>query len=178
MKLSEENLALLTPEQTVGQYIEVLRRRGLTFEAIQVLAQWLPRPTGVGWTCRCLRESLPAEDLKTQAAALEAAERWAAEPTEAHRRAAGAAAEAADYETPAALAALAAFWSAGSMAPAEAPEVPAPPHLAPGAMANAMQLAAVVGEPETAGARLERFLDAGLAVAGAGERAAHASAIV
>jgi hypothetical protein len=96
---------------------------------------------------------------------LEAAERWVADPSETNRRAAGVCAEAASYETPGAVAALAAFWSEGSLAPADAAPVTVPPHLGPGAVTSAVQLAAVVCEPQKAPDKFTRFLEIGTAVA-------------
>lgn len=165
LAISEQARSLVTPTHNVSQCVDLLRRNGLASDAIQVLAHWLPRRAGVSWTCRCVRAVLGEPRGGPPDAALEAAERWAAEPSEEHRRAASAAAETANYETPGACAALAAFWSEGSLAPSDARAVLAPPHLAPRSMANALQLAAVRGDPEQAGARRERFLDVGLAVA-------------
>lgn len=169
LKLSDEARALVTPSQDAAQYVAALRGQGLLTDALQVVAQWLPRREGVWWACRCLHAALPTEQA-TADSAWEAAERWAKEPSEEHRRAAGEAAEAADFETPAALVAQAAFWSEGSMAPAELAEVPAPPHLAPTAIVNGLQLAAVPGDPQAAAGRLEQFLVMGLAAAEGQER--------
>jgi hypothetical protein len=165
MQLPEPARAALDPSQDIAQFVAALRSRDCVVEALGVLARWLPRRDGVRWACQCVGESLAAEDLQSQAATLETAQRWAADPSEKNRRAAGKAAETGHYETPAALAALASFWSEGSMSPEHAPAVPAPPHLAPEMMVNAMRLAAVRTEPQKAPLRLARFLEIGLATA-------------
>ena len=166
LELSAKAREALGPGHRPSEYVECLRGRGLAADAIMVLAAWQPRREGVWWTCRAVREMLRgAAAAPLDTAALDAAQRWAASPTEEHRRAAGAAAEAANFETAAACAALAAFWSEGSLAPAGAPDVAPGPHLAPAAMASAMQLAAVAVAPQQAPARLDHCLEIGLAVA-------------
>ncbi|HTN12209.1 MAG TPA: hypothetical protein VL154_14670, partial [Acetobacteraceae bacterium] len=57
-------------------------------------------------------------------------------------------AEEARFGTPEAWACVAAFWSTGSMAPLGQPEVPAAPHLAGTAIAGAVSLASVRGQPQ------------------------------
>src|SRR5262249_48283551 len=61
--------------------------------------------------------------------------------------------------------AAAAFWSGGSLAPPGLPLVPPPEHLLPGAVAAAVLLSAVAGEPATMGGRLQAFLKVAGAVA-------------
>jgi hypothetical protein len=85
-----------------------------------------------------------------QAAAVQAAERWVADPSEANRRAAQAASEAAGLGTPAGCAAMAAFWSGGSLAPPEAPVVPPGEILTAHGSAGPVMLAAVLTEPQKA----------------------------
>ena len=107
------------------------------------------------------RPRLAPEELKQQSATIESAQRWADE----HRRAAGTLAEAANYETPAALTAQACFWSEGSMAPAGGADVPAPPHLGPRrTLEQPLRLAAVCRDPENAAAKHQRFLDIALSI--------------
>jgi hypothetical protein len=89
---------------------------------------------------------------------VEVAEKWAASPTDENRRAALAAAEAADFGTAPGCAAVAAFWSGGSMAPPKLTIVLPAEHLMPQAVGNAVQLATVYHEPEKAADRYRRFL--------------------
>jgi hypothetical protein len=87
-----------------------------------------------------------------------------ADPTEENRRAAHAAAEAAGLAHPAGCAAMACFWSGGSLAPANLPVVPPGEHLTAHGAAGAVMLAAVT-EPAKAAERQARFLALGLEVA-------------
>ena len=60
------------------------------------------------------------------------------------------------------------FWSSGSMAPEGQPAVPPPPHLIGTAVAGAIALAAVRGDPARRDARLVRFLESAHAIAAGG----------
>ena len=73
-------------------------------------------------------------------AAVEAAERWTAAPTDDNRRAAFAAAEAADFGTPRRLCGGGGLLVGRQHGPAEPASRPPAEHLMPGAAANAVQL--------------------------------------
>jgi hypothetical protein len=59
------------------------------------------------------------------------------------------------------------FFSGGSLAPPNVAEVPPPDHLSPGAVAGAVMLAAVAGEPAKAEEKYKKFLAIGADVASA-----------
>jgi hypothetical protein len=129
-------------------------------EALKVLAAALPPQPAVRWAVRCVRQT--GDLSKGDEAALSAAERWCAEPTEQNRREAQAAAERLEYGTAAAWAAVSAFWSGGSMAPPNVPAVPPPPDLMPQAVFGALSLAAVAQGGDKADEMKQRFLSFGL----------------
>ena len=101
-------------------------------------------------------------------AALVAAETWVRKPTDENRRAAMAAAQATNFQAPAAWAAVAAFWSGGSMAPAGLPEVPPGAHLTGVAVAGAVTLAAVQTDPQKADEKRKTFMAAAVNIANGG----------
>ena len=80
------------------------------------------------------------------------------------------AAEAADFGTPAGCTAAAAYFSGGSLAPANLPAVAPAEHLTAHLVASALTLAAVIKEPEKAAEKYAAFLRTGLEVA-AGQHA-------
>ena len=96
--------------------------------------------------------------------ALAAAEKWVSDPSEEHRRAAQAAATAAGMGAPAGCAAMAAFFSGGSLAPPNAPVVPPGEHLTAHAAAGAVMLAAVLTEPQKAAEKYRKFFALGVDV--------------
>ncbi len=138
-------------------------------EAIRYLAHALPPREGVWWACVSARRALGAEPWPEDVAALEAAEAWVFKPgDDALRRAAMQAAEATDMHSAAALAAVACFFSGGSIAPEGLPEEPAPEHLCPTMVASAVLYAGARGAEERAPERYRLLLDMGLDIASGG----------
>lgn len=140
---------------------------GLMADAARFLAHALPKREAVWWACMCARATAP-EPPPPDAAALAAAEAWVRKPEEEQRRMAMAKAEAAGFRSAEAWAAVAAFWSGGSMAPPGQPVVPPADHLTGVAVAGAVSLAAVRREPEKAEATFRRFIESGLDIAAGG----------
>src|SRR5262249_37155463 len=128
-------------------------------------AHALPRRDAVRWAHHCAKQVCGPAPPAGTVAALQAAEKWLAEPTENHRRQAMAAAEKAGYGTPAGSAALAAFWSEGSIAPAHVNPVAPAAHLCGVAAAGAVLLAAVASEPEKSPEKFRAFLARGIELA-------------
>ncbi len=125
-------------------------------DAVTFLAYALPVREALWWASECVEDG-PAK---------EACRAYVREPDDAHRRAAMAAAEAANFETPGATAAVAAFFSAGSLSEPGLPIVPPPPGLAAQTVAGAIVLASAVnGPPAQAGDRLRAYLAIGAEVA-------------
>jgi hypothetical protein len=150
--------------QTAGQFLSDLTASADFLHATRFLAAALPKREAVWWACLCVRQS-PALSGPPAEAALKAAERWAGDPTDEHRRAAFAAAEAAGVDTAAGCAALAAFLSGGSLAPPTIAEVPPAEHLTASAVTGAVTLAAVAAQPEKAPGRYQTFFALGTEVA-------------
>ncbi len=166
--LSPEAQALprTTPPE---QFLTALMVAGLTPDAVRFLSQALPKREGVWWAClaaRAAAEAAPARPIDLEA--LAAAETWVFKPTEEHRRAAMDKAQAAEFSTPAAWAAVGAFWSTGSMAPPGQPVVPPAPYLAGRAIAGAVMLAAAQGEATLAPTRYARFIAQAMDIAAGG----------
>jgi len=153
-----------TPAQFLS---ELLAAKSLN-QAVQFLAFALPAREAVWWACQCSRAELREPVPQPLQDALAAAENWVRKPTEEHRRAAMSLAQATDLKSPAAWAAVAAFWSGGSLAPENSPEVPVAPHLLGSAVAGAVMLAAVKTEPRLADQKRARFLASAVDIANGG----------
>jgi hypothetical protein len=152
------------------EFFMALRGAGRDADAVAFLGQALPRLEAVAWGARSvrdIREGLPTGSA--EAAALKAALLWVQDPSESRRRACFEAAMAADGASAEALAAMAAFYSGGSVAPPDNPPVPAPKDAA-GRFASGAVLVAAAGAPDMAAA-LARALDAGEALASGGLKA-------
>jgi hypothetical protein len=132
--------ALLKPEQTPGQYLQVLEKNKMGPDSVNLLAHGMPERESVWWSCQSSQQvagKLNAPDR----GALAAAEAWVKNPTPETKLAAAAAAAKTDMTGPGAWAAQAAAWTEP---PAPAiPGAPAPPSgLAAPAVAGSVMLAA------------------------------------
>jgi hypothetical protein len=141
-----------------------LAAAGMASDAVSVLGQALEKRAAVWWACLAARRE-PGPSSPPEVAALAAAEEWVRQPDAAKAQAAFMAAEAADMGSPAACAALAAFFAGESIAPPNVAPVPPPDHVAGLVSAGAVQLAAVRHRPELAPQTLAAFVDRGLAIA-------------
>jgi hypothetical protein len=163
--LGEPARALLRDGLTPAQFLTALTHAQLNIDAIRFLAHALPKREAVWWACVCARAALGSSPPPVSAAALQAAERWVADPSEDNRRAAQAASEAAGLGDPAGCTAAACFWSGGSLAPPGLPVVPPGEYLTAHGVAGAVLLAAVRTDPGQAASKHQQFLALGLEVA-------------
>ncbi len=148
-------------------YFEALRNEGRLIDAVEFLSQALPRWEAAAWAARSVREL--RGELKVgeaEADALRAALLWVQDPTEPRRRAAFDAAGAAASDSPERVAALAAFFSGGSIAPEDCEPLPAPRDAAGLCAAGAITIAAA--QAQEMEAALLRCLDRGVDLARAG----------
>ena len=169
LELEPDVAGLLAGIETAAEGVDKLEAAGFRNDAIRLSAHALPKREAVWWLCMCARAvpdpALPAPDM----AALVAAEAWVRKPgQESLRRAAWEAAQKSGFRSPEAWAAVAAFWTGGSMSPEGQPVVPPAEHLTGVAVSGGVVLAAVRGQPGRADARLERFLASARDIAGGG----------
>jgi hypothetical protein len=163
--LEAEANALPRAEMSPRHFLSRLIEERQFVDAARFLAHALPKREAVWWACLCARKVAGPDSPAAHAAAIEGAELWATDPTEANRRAAMPLAETTGMGTPAGCAAAAAFWSGGSLATPELPAVPPPDHLTAHGVASAVMLAAVNNEPEKAHEKFRAFFELGLGVA-------------
>jgi hypothetical protein len=164
-QLGDEAKKLMRDGLTPAQFLDTLIDKQQFPDAVRFLAHALPKQEAVWWACVCARAVAGSNLPPKIAAALQAAEKWVADPSEGNRRAAMPAAEAAEFKTPAGCAAVAAFWSGGSLAPPNVPVVPPGEYLTAHGVAGSVMLAAVQSEPEKAPEKNRKFLAQGIEVA-------------
>jgi hypothetical protein len=162
--LSDEARALLRDDLATVTYLHLLMKRQLYPDAIRLVAHGMAKQEAVWWACRCARVVAAKKMPPPVAAALEAAEKWVADPSEANRRAAMPAAEAAGLSTPAGCAALAAFWSSGSLSAPHLPVVPPGDDFTPRAAANGVLMAGTLAA-EKGPDRYFEFITDGIKIA-------------
>ena len=147
-----------------AEYFALLRGETRRQEAAEFLAQALPRLEAVAWAARTVRDATAGGAGGHSATrALRVSLLWVQDPSENRRRAAFEAAQACRYEGAEAFAAMAVFFSGGSIAPASAPAVPPPKGVSGRFSALAVKLAALRADDRDAA--LDRALDAGAALA-------------
>jgi hypothetical protein len=168
LKLGEHTAATADSCNSVADLLLGLESRGFWLEATRLFAHALPKREAVWWACMCARHTAPAEFSAADHEALEAAETWVRRQTDETRRAAMDHAKKSGFGSPEAWAAVAAFWSGDSMSPPDQPKVPPAPHLTGTAVAGAVQLASVRGDPARQRSRLSAFLDSARDIAAGG----------
>jgi hypothetical protein len=167
-ELSEEAGELLNPAMPPAESIELLAAKGCFLDAVKLLAHGLPKREAVWWACIATRQSHTPETNEDNNIALIAAETWVQKPTEKHRMKACDYANKTKYETPASWAATAAFWSAGSIAPKDQPEVSPPEYLYAHAVAGSIALAAVMKDEQNPDPHYVNFIKQGINLAAGG----------
>ncbi|MDR3509166.1 MAG: hypothetical protein P4L64_14830 [Caulobacteraceae bacterium] len=151
------------PSKPPSHYFEGLRRADRLADAAKFLGMALPRWETVAWAARVLREVGERNPGSPEADTLKAVMLWIQDPTEARRRATYDAAQGADVASPERLAAMAVFYSGGSVAPPDCEPLPAPRDAAGRFSAGAVLAAAArTQDPVMA---LNRGLDLGTTLA-------------
>lgn len=169
LQLDMKACALLAQDQTVAEYVLCLAQDGQFPAALSVLAHALPKREAVWWGCVALREAEPPDPGSPAEAALAAAESWVYNPGEQTRQPIGEAAAKAGLGTPTGWAAMAAFWSGGSLAPPDSPVVPPKDDLTGKAVAGAISLAAIDDDPQRAAGKSVAFIKMALDIAHGGD---------
>jgi hypothetical protein len=157
---------LLTADMTPSDCVEALRNASDRVHAIRVLARALTPEMSIRWACQCVRTAMAPGTSAEDFSAINAAEQWLTQPNDDNARAAFAAAEAAEFKSAAAWAAVAPFWAGDNMAPPGEPPLVPPPELYAKAVAGAVLLAAVDSDDPSTIARQDEFLDSGIIAAG------------
>jgi hypothetical protein len=158
LQLSDEARAIAGPLKTGPDLVAALAAKKQFVAAIRVQAHLLPKRHAVWWGFLCVQEICRGKLPPQEQAAAEAAEAWISDPSEARRYACETAAEATAYDLPGSWLATAAFWSGGSLAPPELPEVSPDERLTGQALTSSLMIAAVQYDPGLDEARYEAFL--------------------
>jgi hypothetical protein len=167
VELSADAKSYLLPDLSPQGYLAVLANAEKVADAIRFLAFAVPAREGVWWACVTANGS-SAELSQSETLCLERSASWVYEPTDARRRACMDAAEATNFEGAPAYAALAAFWSHGSLAPENMPDVPPDPRLAPTGVSASLLLSITAGDPTALGERFRQAIRRGADIANGG----------
>jgi uncharacterized protein DUF6931 len=165
--LSAEARAFLLPSLSPQGFLALLVDADQIGDAVRFLAFALPIREGVWWACVVAHGNL-AKPGEADALCLERSASWVYEPIDSHRRACMAAAESANFDGAAAYAALAAFWSGGSMAPQNMPDALPDPKLGPIGVGASVLLSITAGDPKLLNERFKTAIVRGVDIANGG----------
>lgn len=168
LELDAETTAALARLEDASRALESLLAADRTPDALRLIAHSLPKREAVWWACMCARAVPALEPNPLDAEALVAAELWVRRPDETSRRATMDVAQKAGFRSAESWAAVAAFWSGGSMSAEGQPEVLPAEHLTGVAVVGALMMAAARHKPERALARFTRFVASARDIAGGG----------
>lgn len=167
VELSPEAKALLLPSLSPQGFLAQLIDKKHIGDAVRFLAFALPIREAIWWAC--VTGGADRDLLKpSETDCLDRATAWVYEPGETRRRACMEAAERANLEGAAAYAALAVFWSGGSLAPANMPEALPDPHLGAIGVGASVLLSITAGEPRSLDQRFEAAVLRGVDIANGG----------
>ena len=169
LQLDMAACALLAADQTVAEFVMCLALDKQFPAALAMLAHALPKREAVWWGCIAVRRANPPDPNSAADTALSAAEAWVYHPDEQSRQPIGEAATKAGLNTPAGWAAMAAFWSGGSLAPPDSPVVPPQDDLTAKAVAGATTLAAIDDDQQRAAGKSIAFIKIALDIALGGD---------
>ena len=164
-ELDEEAQKLAAGAGSPREFLDLLVARSKFVEAVRFIAHSLPKRESVWWAWSCARKAAEEPVPKEIKGALDAAEKWIAQPNDENARAAQGRAEEAKLETPAGCVAMAAFFGGSSLAPPNCPPVPPGEYMTAKAVGGGIILAAVGKEPEKAEERYRAFISQGAEVA-------------
>jgi hypothetical protein len=160
----DEAAPLLPEAPDARSLVEAMIEGGLCAESLSFLAHALPRREAIWWGWLAAREAGGETPPGPLAQVLEATHAWIADPSDANRRRAHAAAQAEGLAAPASLVALAAFFSGASLAPPDQPPVPPAREDGASALAGALVMAGVTLRPDDAEGALADLARKGVAV--------------
>ena len=144
--LSAQAKAFLVPQLSPQGFLSLLVEAEAIGDAVRFLAFALPVREGVWWSCTVFHSQSDTQ-TELEELCIRRAAQWVYDPSEKNRRACMAAAESASFDGAAAYAALAAFWSGGSLAPEGMPDAPADPSLGHIGVGASVLLSITAGDP-------------------------------
>jgi hypothetical protein len=170
--LDDETRDALGAVVDVPALVRALLDLGRPAEALRVTACGLPPREGIWWAWVAARHGTQAAAARrakaapaAHFAALAATERWVLQPSDAHRRAAWDAAQAAGLDSTAGCVAGAVFFTGGSVTPPHGLDVPPPPGVHVTLAATGVLLAATATDASRLGELAGAFAEQGAAVA-------------
>lgn len=164
-QLDDAARKLLRDGMNPQDFVTALIEKKRYIDAIDFMAHALPVREGIWWGCLCLQHACGDNLEPPDRIAATAAVEWLMRPTEQNRAAAKAPGLAAEPVSPAGALAMAASLTGGSIHPPELPFKPPPPFAPQGAVARAVKLASIKGDPVLIAKMQRSYVELALEVA-------------
>lgn len=163
--LSGEGRQCLREDMGPREFAKALLANKRFIEGIDFVAHALPVRVSVWWGCLCFQHTSGDRFTAHEMAACRAAVQWVLQPTEENRMAAKAPAEITVLPTVAGALASAVYQAGGNASPSGAPPQPSDAFAYAKAVAMAVKLASMKGEPVGMAERQRQFVELGMSVA-------------
>jgi hypothetical protein len=167
-ELSENAKLLLKPEHSIAEIIEILTANELHTDVVKIFAYRLPTREAIWWSYCCALEAERVAENKDALDTLQIVKQWIYQPGESLRRAAEVASQKLEFKTPSSWVATAVFWSGGSIAPVDSPEVFISQQHLGRAVTGAVMLATALNNPNNVEANYKHYLTLALDIANGG----------
>lgn len=161
VEISDSARLLLRDGQTPREFLDMLIDGRHHLDAVRLLAHALPKRESIYWAFECVRLPQCGSENAAAKRALDAIDAWLLDPSDANRRSAMPAAEAAGIGTPAGCACAAVFFSGGSLAPIGIQDVPPGEFVYAQFVAGAVAMSAVFSDPQHAPEKQRQHLSLG-----------------
>lgn len=166
-ELSADARPFLLPSLSPQGFLSLLVDAENVGDAVRFLAFALPIREAIWWSYIVAKTTIVAP-TELEILCMERAAAWVYEPNEAHRRSCMECAESAKFEGAAAYAALAVFWSGGSLAPEGMADAEADPRLGPIGVGASVLLSLTAGDPMRLTERFETAVARAVNIANGG----------
>jgi len=163
--ISKEALTLLREGMTPDQFVEALAAGKQYVTGIDFMAHALPAREAVWWGCLCLQHAYGDDLSPADKAACLAAVQWIVQPTDWHRAAVLAPAQAAGLASPAGGLAMAVYQTGENVAPPGAPPMAPQPFAPAKAVSGAIKLACTKANPVKIIETQRLYLELGMGMA-------------
>ncbi|OED39517.1 hypothetical protein AB833_15095 [Chromatiales bacterium (ex Bugula neritina AB1)] len=163
--ISVQANALLHKGLSPSDYFVILLESDLTYDAVRFLARGLPRREAVWWSFLSAERYYKKVSGNRVDCALNLIEQWVYQPDEDKRYQAYYYAEELENDGPGYWAAMAVFWSGGSMTPLNSTPIATPDYLCSQAVAGAVMLAGLDKSGNGSNSEYAYIIKQGLAIA-------------
>lgn len=163
---NQQHVQELESCRSPAHFLLSLIETGHNFDATKFLARALPKREATWWACLSVQHFFcEFGGLSEERYTLGSTEKWVFEPNDENRYAAYSSIEKLENDKPAYWAAMAAYWSGGSISPIDQPEILPLEHIYSIAVSGAVALSALREDKDQQNRIYDLYLRQGVAIA-------------